>query len=77
MKTNKPKTPDGAGRFLLPLKDVAAMLAFSRETLYRKIRQGLFAEPIKQGNRSFFEPADVENYLSKLKRDLNPPIQKS
>jgi predicted DNA-binding transcriptional regulator AlpA len=74
---NSPRSKDSAGRFLLPFKEVAATLAFSRETLYRKIRQGLFAEPIKQGNRSFFEPADVENYLSKLKRDLNPPIPKN
>ena len=44
------------------------MVALSRETLYRKIRQGLFPEPIKQGNRSFFEPADVQTYLGKLKR---------
>ncbi|MGL4400615.1 MAG: helix-turn-helix transcriptional regulator [Luteolibacter sp.] len=48
--------------------EVAAMIAVSRETLYRKIRQGLFPEPIKQGNRSFFEPADVHTYLAKLKR---------
>jgi predicted DNA-binding transcriptional regulator AlpA len=68
MKNKKPKTPDGAGRFLLPLKEVAEMIALSRETLYRKIRQGLFPEPIKQGNRSFFEPADVQTYLDKLKR---------
>lgn len=68
MKNNKPKIPDGSGRFLLPLIEVAAMVALSRETLYRRIRQGLFPEPIKQGNRSFFEPADVQNYLSKLKR---------
>lgn len=68
MKTNKPKAPDSTGRFLLPLMEVAAMVALSRETLYRKIRQGLFPEPIKQGNRSFFEPADVQAYLGKLKR---------
>lgn len=68
MNNNKPKTPDGEGRFLLPLKKVAAMISVSRETLYRKIRQGLFPEPIKQGNRSFFEPADVQAYLGKLKR---------
>lgn len=68
MKTSKPKTPDSSGRYLLPLMDVAAMIAMSRETLYRKIRQGLFPEPIKQGNRSFFEPADIQTYLSKLKR---------
>jgi predicted DNA-binding transcriptional regulator AlpA len=67
MKSN-PKTPDGSGRYLLPLMDVAAMIAMSRETLYRKIRQGLFPEPIKQGNRSFFEPSDVQAYLGKLKR---------
>ena len=53
---------------LVPLRKVAAMLSLSRETLYRRIRQGLFPEPIKQGNRSFFLPADVEGYLSKLKR---------
>lgn len=68
MKNNKPKTPDSTGRFLLPLMEVAAMIAVSRETLYRKIRQGLFPEPIKQGKLSFFEPADVQTYLSKLKR---------
>ena len=62
------RTPDGSGRYLLPLMEVAAMIAMSRETLYRKIRQGLFPEPIKQGNRSFFEPSDVQAYLSKLKR---------
>ncbi|MES2438042.1 MAG: helix-turn-helix domain-containing protein [Verrucomicrobiota bacterium] len=68
MKSNTPKTPDGNGRFLLPLREVAAMVALSRETLYRRIRQGIFPAPIKQGNRSFFEPADVQNYLGKLKR---------
>lgn len=68
MKNNKSRTPDGDGRFLLPLTEVAARIAISRETLYRKIRQGLFPEPIKQGNRSYFEPADVQAYLSKLKR---------
>lgn len=67
MKSN-PKTPDGSGRYLLPLMEVASMIAVSRETLYRKIRQGLFPEPIKQGNRSFFEPADVQDYLANLKR---------
>ena len=65
---NNPKTPDCSGRFLLPLMEVAAMVAISRETLDRKIRQGLFPEPIKQGNRSFFEPSDVQAYLGKLKR---------
>lgn len=68
MKNIKPKTPDGAGRFLLPLMEVATMIAVSRETLYRKIRQGVFPEPIKQGNRSYFEPADVQTYLGNLKR---------
>jgi len=67
MKSNT-KTPDDSGRYLLPLMEVASMIAMSRETLYRKIRQGLFPEPIKQGNRSFFEPADVQAYLAKLKR---------
>lgn len=62
------RIPDGSGRYLLPLMEVAATIAMSRETLYRKIRQGLFPEPIKQGNRSFFEPSDVQAYLSKLKR---------
>lgn len=71
MKTNQPKAPDGMGCYLLPLMKVAAMLSVSRETLYRKIRQGLFPEPIKQGNRSFFEPADVQTYLAKLKRKLS------
>ena len=68
MKTSKPKIPDGTGRYLLPLIEVAAMIAMSRETLYRKIRQGLFPEPIKQGSRSFFEPDDIQAYLGKLKR---------
>ena len=64
----KPKSPDNSGRYLLPLMEVAEMISISRETLYRKIRQGVFPEPIKQGNRSFFEPSDVEVYLGKLKR---------
>jgi predicted DNA-binding transcriptional regulator AlpA len=68
MKHNTPTIPDSDGRFLLPLNEVAARIALSRETLYRKIRQGLFPEPIKQGNRSFFQPADVQAYLAKLKR---------
>ncbi len=66
--TNQQQGPTGSGRFLLPLKEVAAMIAMSKETLYRRIRQGLFPEPIKQGNRSFFKPADVQTYLDKLKR---------
>ena len=68
MKNNKPKTPDGEGRFLLPFQKVATMISISRGTLYRKIKQGLFPEPIKQGKLSFFEPADVQAYLAKLKR---------
>ena len=54
--------------YLVPLRKVAALLSLSRETLYRRIRQGLFPEPIKQGNRSFFLPEDIEAYLSNLKR---------
>jgi predicted DNA-binding transcriptional regulator AlpA len=77
MKTNQPMIPDLSGRFLLPFKEVAAMIAVSRETLYRKIDAGQFPSPIKQGNRSYYRVADVENYLGKLKRDLNPPIKKT
>lgn len=68
MKTDMPVVPDGSGRFLLPLNEFASMIAVSRETVYRKIRQGLLPEPIKQGNRSFFKPSDVQSYLSNLKR---------
>jgi predicted DNA-binding transcriptional regulator AlpA len=63
-----PKIPDDSGRYLWPFGEVAKRISMSRETLYRKIRQGLFPEPIKQGNRSFFEPSDVQAYLAKLKR---------
>jgi predicted DNA-binding transcriptional regulator AlpA len=62
---------DSKGRFLLPLKEVAAMLSVSRETLYRRINQGQFPEPIKQGRLSFYAVADVETYLGKLKRNLS------
>jgi len=65
-----PIQPDGQGRFLLPLQEVATKLCISRETLYRKINRGQFPEPIKQGRLSFFLHADVESYLGKLKRKL-------
>lgn len=65
MKT-PPETP-----ILLPLRKVAAKLSMSPETLYRRIRQGLFPEPIKQGNRSFYLMDDVQDYLSKLKRKMS------
>lgn len=55
-------------RYLIPLQEVARMLSISRETLYRKIRQKLFPEPIKQGKRSYFAKEDVNTYLSNLKR---------
>jgi predicted DNA-binding transcriptional regulator AlpA len=64
--------PDPRDRILIPLKEAAAMLSMSRENLYRKINQGVFPEPIKQGRRSFYFQADVESYLAKLKRTLNP-----
>lgn len=63
--------PDIQGRLLIPLAEVARALCISRETLYRRIKQGLFPEPIKQGRLSFFAQADIENYLSKLKRTLS------
>lgn len=44
------------------------MLCIDRVTLYRKVRQGLFPEPVKQGRLSFYYLADVETYLGKLKR---------
>jgi excisionase family DNA binding protein len=53
---------------LIPLQDVARMLSISRETLYRMIRRKQFPEPIKQGKRSYFSKADVDAYLSNLKR---------
>lgn len=67
MKTNSLK-PDSSGRYLLPLKEVAAKLGISRETLYRRISAGIFPEPIKQGKRSFFTVSDLETYLGNLKR---------
>ena len=70
MKANLMKT-DSRGRYLLPLQEVAGMLCISRETLYRRINQGLFPEPIKQGRLSFFALSDVESYLGKLKRSLS------
>ena len=53
---------------LWPLQKVAEKLSISRETLYRRIREGVFPEPLKQGNRSFFLQEDVQSYLGKLKR---------
>lgn len=70
MKSQAMKT-DARGRLLLPLKDVAAMLGMSRETLYRRINQGAFPAPLKQGRLSFFALSDVEGYLGKLKRGLS------
>ena len=67
MKHKAPTDPITA-RSLLSLQKVAGMLSISRETLYRRIREGLFPEPIKQGRRSYFSPSDVDAYLSKLKR---------
>lgn len=61
-----PETP-----ILLPLRKVAAILSISPVTLYRRIDKGLFPEPIKQGNRSFYLMDDVQTYLSKLKRKLS------
>jgi predicted DNA-binding transcriptional regulator AlpA len=70
MKPNSLKT-DSSGRYLLPLQEVAQKLSISRETLYRRINQGLFPEPIKQGRLSFYALSDVESYLGKLKRTLS------
>jgi excisionase family DNA binding protein len=70
MKSHATKT-DARGRLLLPLKEVAAMLGMSRETLYRRINQGVFPAPLKQGRLSFFVLSDVEGYLGKLKRGLS------
>ena len=67
MKHKAPTDPITA-RSLLPLQKVAAMLSISRETLYRRIREGQFPEPIKQGRRSYFSPFDIDSYLNKLKR---------
>lgn len=67
MKHKAPTDPITA-RSLLPLQKVAGMLSISRETLYRRVREGLFPEPIKQGRRSYFSPSDVDAYLCKLKR---------
>lgn len=64
--------PDHQGRLLIPLAEAARALCISRETLYRRINQGLLPEPIKQGRKSFFAQSDIEGYLSKLKRTLNP-----
>lgn len=70
MKSNILK-PDPSGRYLLPLKEVAAKLGISRETLYRRINQGEFPRPLKQGRLSFFAVSDVEAYLGNLKRRLS------
>lgn len=66
MKTTTDEIP-----ILLPLRKVAEKLSISPETLYRRIRQGVFPEPIKQGNRSFYLPEDVQSYLGNLKRKIS------
>lgn len=62
---------DETGRYLMTIREAAKRLSVSRETLYRRINQGLLPEPIKQGRLSFFALSDIENYLSKLKRALS------
>jgi len=53
---------------LLRLKEVQKILPLSRPTIYRRIREGKFPAPVKDGRCSLWEESKVMAYAEQLLR---------
>lgn len=58
--------PKPQGKALLRLRDVRKLVPLSRPTIYRRIREGLFPAPVKDGRCSFWDEDEVKAYAEKL-----------
>lgn len=56
---------------LLSINEVARLLRISRPTVYALIRRGELV-PIRVGERSRFEPADIRAYLERHREEPAP-----
>lgn len=48
---------------LMSIFDVVIMMQLSRATIYRLVSKGLFPPPIKVGRRSFWTPAQLQQFV--------------
>ena len=54
---------------LLRLREVLALCGLSRSTIYRKMREGSFPEPLKVGVRAVrWREAEIEDWLASRPR---------
>ena len=51
---------------LIRMKEVKRIISLSSASIYRRIRDGKFPAPIKDGNCSFWEESKVREYVLNL-----------
>ena len=51
---------------LLRLAEVREMVPLSRPTIYRRIQEGKFPAPVKDGRCSLWEESKVREYIERL-----------
>jgi excisionase family DNA binding protein len=71
MTSHSLTTPQDVLSPLLSINEVAELLGISRPTVYALIRRGELV-PIRVGERSRFEPADIRAYLERNREELAP-----
>ena len=57
---------------LLRLADVRKIIPLSRPTIYKRIQEGKFPAPIKDGRCSFWQESKVRAYAQKLLQQHQP-----
>jgi predicted DNA-binding transcriptional regulator AlpA len=57
---------------LLRLDEVRKIIPLSRPTIYRRIQEGKFPAPVKDGRCSLWEESKVKAYADQLLQQLQP-----
>ena len=57
---------------LLRLADVRKIIPLSRPTIYKRIKDGKFPKPVKDGRCSFWEESKVRAYAQNLLQQPQP-----
>lgn len=57
---------------LLRLAEVLKIVPLSRPTIYRRIQEGKFPAPVKDGRCSLWEESKVRAYVDRLLRQHQP-----
>ena len=57
---------------LLRLADVRKIIPLSRPTIYKRIQEGKFPAPVKDGRCSFWEESKVRAYAQNLLQQQKP-----